>query len=155
MSNNAEYVKRWRVKTKKRMINSFGGKCGICGYNKCIYALDFHHLDPNEKEFGMGEIIGKPISWDKISNELRKCICVCSNCHREIHSGITKIPDNVKRFDEKYNKEYKNKREIFSTRKVKNRPSKEQLLKEVKMLGYCGTGRKYGVSDNTIRRWLK
>jgi hypothetical protein len=35
------------------------------------------------------------------------------------------------------------------------RPSKEQLLFEIKNFGYCGTGRKYGVSDNTIRKWLK
>jgi len=40
-------------------------------------------------------------------------------------------------------------------RKVKDRPSKEQLLNEIKELGYCGTGRKYGVSDNAIRKWLK
>lgn len=35
------------------------------------------------------------------------------------------------------------------------RPSIEQLLEEVKRLGYAGTGRKYGVSDNAIRKWLK
>lgn len=40
-------------------------------------------------------------------------------------------------------------------RKVKNRPAKDQLLKEIEELGYCGTGRKYGVSDNAIRKWLK
>lgn len=40
-------------------------------------------------------------------------------------------------------------------RKVEERPSQERLLKEIKELGYCGTGRKYGVSDNAIRKWLK
>lgn len=40
-------------------------------------------------------------------------------------------------------------------RKIKNRPSEEQLLKEIKELGYCGTGRKYGVSDNAVRKWVK
>ncbi len=35
------------------------------------------------------------------------------------------------------------------------RPSKEQLLKEINELGYCGVGRKYGVSDNSIRKWIK
>ncbi len=39
-------------------------------------------------------------------------------------------------------------------RKVKNRPSQEQLLKEIEELGYCGAGRKYGVSDKAIRKWL-
>ncbi len=40
-------------------------------------------------------------------------------------------------------------------RKVKNRPSKEQLLKEIKETNYCAVGRKYGVSDNAVRKWLK
>jgi len=40
-------------------------------------------------------------------------------------------------------------------RKVSNRPPIEQLLEEIKELGYVGTGRKYGVSDNAIRKWLK
>lgn len=40
-------------------------------------------------------------------------------------------------------------------RKVKERPSNEELLKNVQEFGYCKTGRKYGVSDNCIRKWLK
>lgn len=43
----------------------------------------------------------------------------------------------------------------IKNRKVKDRPSKEVLEKEVKELGYCGTGRKYNVSDNCIRKWIK
>ncbi len=43
----------------------------------------------------------------------------------------------------------------LNKRKVKNRPSKEQLLKEIEETNYCAVGRKYGVSDNTIRKWLK
>jgi len=39
-------------------------------------------------------------------------------------------------------------------RKVKNRPSQEQLHSDIKELGYCGTGRKYSVSDNAIRKWI-
>jgi Zn finger protein HypA/HybF involved in hydrogenase expression len=36
-----------------------------------------------------------------------------------------------------------------------DRPTKEQLLEDIKELGYCGTGRKYTVSDNAIRKWMK
>lgn len=43
----------------------------------------------------------------------------------------------------------------INRRKIKNRPPEEQLLKEVKETNYCAVGRKYGVSDNTIRKWLK
>jgi len=40
-------------------------------------------------------------------------------------------------------------------RKVKNRPSTEQLLKEIKETNYCAVGKKYGISDNAVRKWLK
>jgi len=42
----------------------------------------------------------------------------------------------------------------YSSRKVKNRPSKEQLLKMIKETSYCAVGRKYGVSDKAVRKWL-
>ena len=48
-----------------------------------------------------------------------------------------------------------NERNRIRHRKVKNRPSKEQLLQEVKETSYCAVGKKYGVSDNCIRKWLK
>jgi transposase-like protein len=35
------------------------------------------------------------------------------------------------------------------------RPSLDILLNEVQELGYCATGRKYGVTDNAIRKWIK
>lgn len=44
------YVKKWRYRAKYRVVQAFGGCCGICGYNKCIFALEFHHLDLSKKE---------------------------------------------------------------------------------------------------------
>ena len=64
-----------------------GGCCEKCGYKKYIGALEFHHLDPNEKDFGIADK-GFIRSWDKIKKELDKCILVCSNCHKEIHNEI-------------------------------------------------------------------
>ena len=52
-------------------------------------ALEFHHLDPSQKDFGISSK-GYTRSWDKVKEELDKCILVCSNCHREIHSGLIK-----------------------------------------------------------------
>ena len=66
------------------MIELKGGKCSICGYNKCIEALDFHHIDPEEKEMNMSR--GKSKAWNIVLKELDKCILLCSNCHRELHS---------------------------------------------------------------------
>lgn len=66
-----------------------GGKCSVCGYDRCADALEFHHLDPSQKDFGISSK-GYTRSWDKVKEELDKCILVCSNCHREIHSGLIK-----------------------------------------------------------------
>lgn len=102
MSVNSEAVKRWRKNSKKRIIDSMGGCCQICGYNRCTYALALHHIDPNEKEIGLGAYRANPRSWNKIVEELRKCVLLCHNCHSEVHEGLVTIEINVKRFDETY-----------------------------------------------------
>ena len=75
----------WRQRAKIKLVEYKGGKCEKCGYNKCIDALDFHHKDPNEKDF---TISGKSWSFDRLKSEVDKCILVCANCHREIHYEI-------------------------------------------------------------------
>lgn len=77
---------------KLKCVEYKGGKCQIqgCGYNRYQGALEFHHLDPEEKDFNLGEL--KSYSFnDKVKKELDKCMLVCSNCHREIHGGVIKI----------------------------------------------------------------
>lgn len=96
---NYKRVKDWRHATKIRMVESFGGKCGICEYSKSLRALEFHHVNPDEKEFSFNS---KCRSWDKIVAELRKCVMVCANCHAEIHDSMTILPANIRRFDETY-----------------------------------------------------
>jgi len=68
---------------KIEILSKFGNKCSICGYNKCIAALEFHHIDPKEKEFSLGN--AKTTNLDRLLLEMNKCILVCSNCHKEIH----------------------------------------------------------------------
>ena len=97
--SNYDKVKDWRKNTKLRLVEAFGGKCGICGYNKSVRALSFHHLDPNEKEISF---TGRCVSWIKIVEEARKCVMLCSNCHMEVHDGVTKIPEDIIRFNEDY-----------------------------------------------------
>lgn len=67
-------------------IKMLGGKCSRCGYDRCVDALEFHHVNPAEKEFKLGS--GNTMSWQEYKRELSKCILVCSNCHKEIHSEI-------------------------------------------------------------------
>lgn len=78
-------VKDIRHRKKEALVEYKGGKCQICGYNRCIQALDFHHLNPAEKDFRLSS---SSKSLDELKKEADKCILVCSNCHREIHAGL-------------------------------------------------------------------
>lgn len=104
MSKRSERVKTWRYRTKSRLIKAFGGKCGICGYDKCDDVFEFHHINSKEKEFGLGSARGNTISWERMVNEVRKCVMLCSNCHKEVHSSRsnTIIPENITRFNERF-----------------------------------------------------
>lgn len=82
MDNKQAVIKR-RKKLKKLAVEYKGSKCIKCGYDKCIEALEFHHINPNEKSFGISSK-GLTRSWEILKIELDKCILVCSNCHREI-----------------------------------------------------------------------
>lgn len=65
-------------------VNYKGSKCEVCGYYRCIEALEFHHKDSSEKDFSISQK-GYTRSWKKVKMELDKCILLCANCHREIH----------------------------------------------------------------------
>ncbi len=86
-------LKNRRKKLKLLGVEYLGGKCKICGYNRCVAALDFHHINPKEKEFS---ISSRSVSEKRLYLELDKCILLCSNCHREIHNGyrdVFPLPD--------------------------------------------------------------
>lgn len=100
MSIKSEHVKQWRRNMKQKVVIAMGSKCQICGYSKCNDALELHHLDPSEKEFGLGAIMARPVKWTRIIEEIKKCILLCSNCHKEVHRGISEIPNNYQQFDE-------------------------------------------------------
>ena len=75
---------------KLRAIEYKGGECEVCGYNKYVGALHFHHLDPNEKDFNIA-YRGHSRSWRTVKEELDKCIMVCANCHAEIHGEFVQL----------------------------------------------------------------
>lgn len=88
--NTKNTVKRLK-NNKQRSVDYRGGRCQICGYNKCNDALEFHHIDPEEKEIDPAKLRG--LKWEHQKAELDKCILLCSNCHREVHSKIRGEPD--------------------------------------------------------------
>lgn len=73
-----------RRKLKLKAIEYKGGKCVRCGYDRCPAAMVFHHPDPNEKDFGIASN-GKTRSFDKMKEELDKCVLLCMICHAEVH----------------------------------------------------------------------
>ena len=60
----------------------------ICGETEPV-CLDFHHIDPNEKDFTIGKHRNK--SKENLMKEIEKCVCICANCHRKIHAGIINL----------------------------------------------------------------
>lgn len=72
---------------KERCVAYKGGSCVRCGYSKYLGALDFHHRDPAQKDFGFGKT--RMRKWSKtIEAELDKCDLLCANCHREVHAEL-------------------------------------------------------------------
>ena len=84
--NHSNVLERQRL-FKMRCLEYKGSFCTKCGYDKCVSALEFHHIDPQKKDFVPSKF--KLRSWEKnkpvVMSELDKCIVLCANCHREEH----------------------------------------------------------------------
>ena len=84
--SHAQAVTIKRRALKKMLIEYKGGQCAHCGYNKCMRALEFHHLDPTEKDFGISKILTRSVA--SLKEEADKCILLCANCHAEEHQRL-------------------------------------------------------------------
>ncbi len=87
----AEAVSRRRRKVKEILVEEAGGKCGICGYARHSAALQFHHVDPATKSFGLG-VRGITRSIERLREEAAKCVLLCANCHAELEVGAVELP---------------------------------------------------------------
>lgn len=171
-------IKNFRQRLKERAVYVLGGKCQCCGYDKCIQALDFHHLNPSEKDFNFNDNSNR--SWKTTREEIKKCILVCSNCHREIHYGLIDNNLLVSSFNEDRAKEIDDlvdkikHRQIyycrycgkevtrgnnicsecshFMSRKIE-RPSREEFKNLIRNNSFVSIGKMFGVSDSAIRKW--
>jgi 5-methylcytosine-specific restriction endonuclease McrA len=140
-----------RIKLIKQGVKD--KKCEICGLdywmNKPI-PLELHHIDEN-----------------RFNNKLENLQILCSNCHMQVHnySNTTKLhkKTKVKITSKNYcncgNEIKTTSKECIKCSKEKQRkcerPTYEKLLEEINEFGYRKTGKKYEVSDNTIRKWVK
>lgn len=173
----------YRKRRKQNLIKVCGEKCCLCGYNKTQTALEFHHLRPEDKLYSIGAAGLCHKIEDDIA-EIKKCILVCANCHREIHDGFYELPELQSKqiYDENYIVElttYKKDIKFFCSecgceitkdsstglcptcsakaRRLIERPSKEELYDKLLSLNgnFTKAGEFYKISDNGVRKWCK
>lgn len=181
MSKNSEYVINHIRKRKLDLIKVLGGECCLCHFNSFPSALEFHHVNPEEKLFGITDSNAVTKALDKQLEELKKCVLLCANCHRGVHAGILSIPDNYKEF---YNEEIasslRKELEQIKTKTIYRcqrcgiliskgatycpecsqllsrtveRPNREELKELIRSKPFTQIANIYGVSDNAIRKW--
>lgn len=173
-------ITKFYQQRKQRIVYAMGGQCALCGYNKNIQALEMHHINPDEKEFTFSKT-QEYHNWEELSKEMQKCVLLCANCHREVHypqdgeefnlqssydeEKSNEIADIIKK--EKEKTEYfcidcgkKISRKALRCQKCAElhnrtveRPDRELFKKEIREQPFTVIGRKYGVSDNAIRKW--
>lgn len=178
--SNSEQVSKFRQRRKINLIKVFGSKCSICGYNSCFAALEFHHLDEKEKEYSISRNCH---SLKDDLKETKKCLLVCSNCHREIHHSDKytnidlikfQVYDNIyaekllSELEKIQPKELKCSEcgttitkysksgkcsKCSGTRLILNRPDREELKNLIRKLSFVEIGRTYDCTDNCIRKW--
>src|SRR4051794_3238212 len=73
------------------LVAEAGGQCAICGYSRCLAALEFHHVERASKSFS-GAARGMTRSLAEARQEARKCVLLCGNCHAEVEAGVSALP---------------------------------------------------------------
>ena len=180
-----ENVKNSRQRLKQRIVRAMGEKCCLCGYNRCVSALELHHLNPEEKDFTIASNTNK--AWEWIKEEIKKCAMVCANCHREIHAELISQPQSSSynnTIGDEITKEIQaikginNKDAIqrcaqcgkeitgegktslcpecyFKSTRRVERPDPWGLIKEIATSSFVAVGAKYSVSDVAVKKWCK
>ena len=132
------------------MIKYKGGKCEICGYNKNISALEFHHINPKEKAFTVSDTRH---SWNEAQKELDKCILLCANCHRELHNPQS-TPQNLNKLIKEHN--FKIKLKSINKTKTKFKFTLEELENKRKEYNsWKEVADHYNISLATLKRHRK
>ena len=89
MKKNSNSEARRRALQDRVAMYKIEHGCCMCGVRDPV-VLEFHHTNPNSKQFGISTAISRGYTWEKIEVELRKCIVVCANDHARIEHAIRK-----------------------------------------------------------------
>ena len=99
-NKKSQNVIAFRKRVKIALVQAFGGKCACCGLEDNPVIYDFHHLIPEEKEFGIANA-STTRSRQAYADEAKKCVLLCANCHRKIENGLITNEDlTIIPFDE-------------------------------------------------------
>lgn len=92
--NNSAKNRKLYYNSNKQFTDDYKStkKCQACG-EKEPCCLDFHHVDSKTKKFEISKRLTHSPSIEKLMNEIKKCIVLCSNCHRKLHAGKLSLDD--------------------------------------------------------------
>jgi transposase-like protein len=90
----ADAVTARRRAVKSALVADAGGACAMCGYDRSLAALQFHHVDPSGKDFHIAQR-GIARSLSAARDEAAKCVLLCANCHAEVEAGVATIPKST------------------------------------------------------------
>lgn len=99
-NNNKEYYREKQQKRRQEiriLVEGLKIPCIVCGESD-IACIDFHHVDPNEKELKIGDAGNHKWSDIKIIDEINKCVCLCANHHRILHYHELSVEELIQRY---------------------------------------------------------
>lgn len=180
IKSQGEIVSEHMRKRKETLIRVMGGKCALCGYNKCNSALEFHHINPSEKNYQLSSGSTRSLNRDFV--EARKCILLCSNCHREVHNGLydssmlkSSFIEELAEIERRKNDERKTIKIYYCKEcgsrlggKTKNmlcpscfhktkrkcvHPNRDELKSLIRKDSFTKIGNMFGVNVNSVKKW--
>lgn len=154
-------VINFRKRVKIALVKAFGGRCQHCEKEFPVVVFDFHHLNPEEKSFGLGNGNTTRAKAD-YAKEAKKCCMLCANCHRLVENGEFDSSILSCNFDEDIY--YATLEELVSKQKKvttyeermekhSRKPDRETLKVLIRQKSFRQIGKDFGVSDNAIRKW--
>lgn len=156
-----------QLKLKRKAIDYLGGKCIMCGYDKCTAVLEFHHRIPEDKSFTISTNLNK--SWNSLKVELDKCDLLCANCHRELHYNNSERTSDISEYEKFIDVGFCNTHKLADEKQnniEKHKDLRNCINKDrIRIVNSCNLdfsssgwitelSKLFGISPNGAKKWL-